>query len=241
MSAISVKRATREDVGALLDMMGEFNRLEEIDWSRARGESALSKLLDDAELGVVGLFQEGGEGIGYFVLTWGFDLEWNGRDAFLTELYLVAARGGVGRGRALMAHVEGIAKAWGANALHLMVRPENQAARTLYEGCGYRAPPRVFFESGFAVARAIRLGCDGRTGQRAWIRAMKSGCRRWSCFRRRSVNASFAFASVCRLGAAFGCGGWLRRFGFWRGQARAATQCGACDSVVASRCEGVAG
>ena len=31
---------------------------------------------------------------GYFVLTWGFDLEWNGRDAFLSELFLIPdARG----------------------------------------------------------------------------------------------------------------------------------------------------
>jgi ribosomal protein S18 acetylase RimI-like enzyme len=144
MNDMTCVLANLEDMPGLLDMMEDFNRIEEIAWSRAPGEEALTRLLGDDSLGVVGIFREGGGPIGYFVLTWGYDLEWNGRDAFLTELYLVSAARGQGRGRALLAMIESIAKEHGVNALHLMVRPENIPARKLYQSAGYESPPRVF-------------------------------------------------------------------------------------------------
>jgi ribosomal protein S18 acetylase RimI-like enzyme len=81
---------------------------------------------------------------GYLALTWGFDLEWNGRDAFLTELYLLPAARGRGLGRRVLPLIEELARAQGARALHLMVRPENLAALQLYRGAGYSSPPRTF-------------------------------------------------------------------------------------------------
>jgi ribosomal protein S18 acetylase RimI-like enzyme len=144
MNEMTCVLAKLEDMPGVLDMMEDFNRLEEIAWSRAPGEEALKKLLGDSSLGVVGILREGGAAIGYFVLTWGYDLEWNGRDAFLTELYLVPAARGQGRGRASLVLIESIGKEHGVKALHLMVRPENIPARRLYQAAGYQSPPRVF-------------------------------------------------------------------------------------------------
>ena len=92
--------------------------------------------------GFVGLAEVEDVTCGYFVLTFGFDLEWNGRDGFLTELYLVPEARGRGLGQALLAAAEGTAQSLGTRALHLMVRPENVAALSLYLKRGFREPAR---------------------------------------------------------------------------------------------------
>jgi ribosomal protein S18 acetylase RimI-like enzyme len=139
---LRVRRATPADLPGLLPMMVDFNRLEAIDWTFERGEGALRKLLSSAELGFVGLAEAEEALCGYFVLTFGYDLEWNGRDAFLTELYLVPAARGCGFGRRLLAEAEAQAKARGARALHLVVRPENAPALALYLATGFRETER---------------------------------------------------------------------------------------------------
>lgn len=144
MNGMTVSLATPSEVPVLLDMMEDFNRIEKIEWERGRGEEALRRLLGNRELGVVGTLVEAGVTIGYFVLTWGYDLEWNGRDAFLTELYLVAPARGHGKSRPFLARIEEIAKEHGVQALHLMVRPEQGAAHRLYQGAGFEVPPRLF-------------------------------------------------------------------------------------------------
>lgn len=142
--AISVRAATAADVGLLLVMMADFNALEDLPWPRHGCEEALRRLIADVKLGTVQLYVGDGEVCGYFVLTWGFDLEWNGRDSFLTEFYLRPEARGRGLGRAALGLVEQVARAFGAQALHLMVRPENAAAFRLYLGAGFESPPRVF-------------------------------------------------------------------------------------------------
>jgi ribosomal protein S18 acetylase RimI-like enzyme len=98
----------------------------------------------DAELGIAPLILDGAARCGYAVVTWGYDLEWAGRDAFLTELYLRPARRGRGLGGAALGAIERAAVSHGARALHLMVREENHAAVRLYRGAGYVSPPRTF-------------------------------------------------------------------------------------------------
>jgi ribosomal protein S18 acetylase RimI-like enzyme len=136
------RRASLADVPGLRPMMTDFNRLEAIDWTFERGEAALRQLLSTSELGYVGLALVEEALCGYFVLTFGYDLEWNGRDAFLTELYLVEKARGCGHGRRLLAEAQAQAQAHGARALHLVVRPENTAALGLYLGTGFRETER---------------------------------------------------------------------------------------------------
>jgi len=142
MSAIRIEAA--RDGESLLKMMADYNALEGIAWSRERAVPALERLLHSTELGFVGLICEGARTRGYFALTWGFDLEWSGRDAFLTELYLLPDARGQGLGTQALPLIEATARAHGARALHLMVRPENETARRLYARAGFESPPRLF-------------------------------------------------------------------------------------------------
>jgi ribosomal protein S18 acetylase RimI-like enzyme len=140
---IQLSDVSSDQLAPLLDMMQEFNALEDIPWNRQDAEPAVARLLDSPELGVIAHILEGATLRGYVVLTWGFDLEWGGRDAFLTELYLLPSARGRGLGRRALPLIEDLARRRGARALHLMVRPENQAALQLYRGAGYSSPPRT--------------------------------------------------------------------------------------------------
>ncbi len=136
--------ANAADLSVLLSMMEQFNILEQTPWDLGAKERALRTLLANPELGVVALLQENDDTVGYFVVTWGFDLEWDGRDAFLTELFLVRQARGRGLGGPALEAVEALSREHRARALHLMYRTENVVAGRLYLGHGYTSPPRVF-------------------------------------------------------------------------------------------------
>ena len=151
--AFHLRKASVADLPRLLPMMVDFNRLESIDWTVERGEGALRQLLGTSELGFVGLGELDGAACGYFVLTFGYDLEWNGRDAFLTELYLGPEVRGKGWGQRLLEEAEAQARKRGARALHLMVRPENGPALALYLRRGFWETERRFLTKPLAPTR----------------------------------------------------------------------------------------
>jgi ribosomal protein S18 acetylase RimI-like enzyme len=132
----------------VLAMMDSFNRFEGIAWTPQAGRGPLTRLVEDATLGVVCTLHPtdapNASPLGYFVVTWGYDLEWGGRDAFLTELWLEPDARGRGLGREALALVEETARRAGARALHVLVRHENAVARRLYDGAGFTSPPRAF-------------------------------------------------------------------------------------------------
>lgn len=144
MSSLRLSIADERDVALVLKLMEPFNLLEQTPWEPMAKERALRTLLADPSLGVVGILVAADGPAGYFVLTWGYDLEWDGRDAFLTELFLVPEARGHGLGNQALDHVEAVARQHGARALHLMAREENVVARRLYARHGYVSPPRVF-------------------------------------------------------------------------------------------------
>ena len=138
-NSLWLREPTIADLDALLTMMAEFNRLELIPWTRVNGEPAVQRLLKSPDLGVIRYLVDGDTIVGYAILTWGFDLEWNGREAFLTELFLQLDARNRGLGSAAMALVETLAKQHGARAMHLVVRPDNVAAMALYRRSGFAA------------------------------------------------------------------------------------------------------
>ena len=148
-ASISLRRAGLGDVRVLLAMMAEFNEGEGIDWHPARCEAALRRLLGEPNLGVAGVASVEGDVQGYFIVTWGYDLEFGGRDAWLTEIFVRGEARRRGVGQRLLAAAEAQARAGDARALHLTVRPDNAAARALYERAGYFHNPRHFLSKSF--------------------------------------------------------------------------------------------
>jgi ribosomal protein S18 acetylase RimI-like enzyme len=133
-----------DERAALLAMMEDFNRVEGIAFSPQRTGPALVRLLGDPNLGAVVVAEREGALSGYAVVTYGFDLEWAGRDAFLTEIYVLPAARRAGVGAALLQEVQRVARANGAAAIHLGVLTDNRPAHALYRRAGFQPMARVF-------------------------------------------------------------------------------------------------
>jgi GNAT superfamily N-acetyltransferase len=131
------RRAGLGDVDALLALLPEYYAFDHLPFDAAAARTALQMILADESLGRMWLIELGTEPIGYVVLTLGFSLEYQGRDAFLDELYLRHAYRGRGIGRAALDVVENACRAIGVRALHLEVDRGNVRARELYRRAGF--------------------------------------------------------------------------------------------------------
>ena len=109
-----------------------------------RARPAIARLLANDDLGVILLaVADDGAAIGYTVVTWGFDLEFAGRDALLTEIFVDARQRRHRLGIALIEAAITAARAAGAAALHLMVDPANPPAIALYRRADFEPSHRV--------------------------------------------------------------------------------------------------
>ena len=140
----TLRDALETDLDLLLPMMEDFYREEGIGWDSTRMPTAAAKLLTDPSLGRVVFLERDDEALGYAVVTWGYDLEFGGRDSFLTEIYVRPSFRGRGWGRRLLEQVERVARASGAGAIHLEVRPDNAPAVGLYREAGFSLTGRTF-------------------------------------------------------------------------------------------------
>ena len=79
-----------------------------------------------------------GEWIGYAAMTYGYSIEFGGRDAFIDELFIREKHRGRGIGTAVLAQLEAHAREAGICALHLEVDRHNPIARALYGKLGFK-------------------------------------------------------------------------------------------------------
>jgi ribosomal protein S18 acetylase RimI-like enzyme len=137
-------RATMPDEAQLVELMREFYAFDHIAFDERAARVALREILGDARFGVVHLIREGAAedgaaaAVGYLVVTFGFSLEFHGRDAFVDELYLREDFRGRGIGKACIEFAGEVCRAEGIAALHLEVERGNERALGLYRRAGFR-------------------------------------------------------------------------------------------------------
>lgn len=139
---LRLRPAVLDDLAALLPRTLALNSHEGIAIDPAVLSAALERLLRDPGLGGAWLIERNGAAIGYAIVTFGYDLEFGGRDAFLTELWVDPAERDAGAGGAALDLLAPELHSRGVNALHLQVRPDNPALR-LYQRSGFVASPRI--------------------------------------------------------------------------------------------------
>jgi ribosomal protein S18 acetylase RimI-like enzyme len=137
-----IRRAGPTDAAALEPLMIAFDAAEHIAWDAERVRPAIARLLESDDAGVI-VVAEAGALVGYVVVTWGFDLEFAGRDAFVTEIFVDAAHRGHRLGSALLDAAMDAARAGGAVALHLLVDPANAPALAMYVRAAFERSHRT--------------------------------------------------------------------------------------------------
>jgi ribosomal protein S18 acetylase RimI-like enzyme len=133
-----LRLAALADLELAVELMREFYQESGFTLDTARGREAMRGLIADEALGRLWLIEDGGAVAGYIALTFGWSIEYQGRDAFIDDLYLRSEFRGRGLGTRVMEQVEAEARARGVQALHLEVARDNRAGQALYLRSGFR-------------------------------------------------------------------------------------------------------
>jgi GNAT superfamily N-acetyltransferase len=139
-------RCTKAEMGdspALVRLIRAGYALDGIAFDELRQRRALVALLSDASLGGAWLVWASQELAGYFVMTFGFDLEFGGRVATVTELYILEIFRRDGLGLRALGFAEKIAREGGAFAIELQAERKNEAALAFYERAGFKRHDRI--------------------------------------------------------------------------------------------------
>jgi ribosomal protein S18 acetylase RimI-like enzyme len=131
----TVRRATLTDAGAIGRLLHDFNR--EYDEPTPEPDALADRIRDLLATDQITVLLAGQPACGLSVLRfrpsiWSLALE-----CYVAELYVVPGRRGQGVGRALMEASIELARAEGADHMHLGTSEDDVAARALYESLGF--------------------------------------------------------------------------------------------------------
>jgi ribosomal protein S18 acetylase RimI-like enzyme len=142
-SSFEVVRARTGDVEALVPLVGEYYAFDGIPFDETVVRRGLRELLADETLGGAWLLRREHDLVGFFVATYGFDLELGGRHATVTELYIRPGARRAGLGTAALRVLEEHLADRGITAYELQVERDNIEARAFYEKQGFSGHDRI--------------------------------------------------------------------------------------------------
>jgi len=132
------RTAVQTDAGHILKHMKKFYAGDGYKFHPERAEINMKALINNPEWGrVFVLVSSNGEFAGYMIIVFGFSMEYQGRDAYIDELYITEPFRGRGYGTAGLDLAEkGCAEA-GIRALHLEVEKYMEKPIALYKSRGF--------------------------------------------------------------------------------------------------------
>ena len=131
--------------GELLDAVRRYYAEDGIPFDGAVVGPALRELLDDPSRGQAFFLFDPGEDrrAGYVVWGFGFDHEFGGRLATVTDLFIEPTYRRRGLAKTALGFAAETCRALGVRALELQVENHNAAGRALYAGTGFKALDRT--------------------------------------------------------------------------------------------------
>jgi len=139
---VHLRAATESDVDSVLELETAFYAGEGYPFDVDEARTLLTRLLREPERGQIWVAERGNELVGYFILTFGYSIEFHGIDGLLDELYVRPEARGLGLGKRALALAETICRELGIRALHLAVEHRNSSAQELYRQAGFKEHDR---------------------------------------------------------------------------------------------------
>lgn len=136
--SLKIIPAEATDIELLVVFMRDFYEHEALSFDESAARQALQQLIENHFFGRVFLFELADEKVGYAVLTFGFSLEFHGRDAFVDELYICESYRGRGLGKQALEFLADVCRTEGIAALHLEVERVNTIAQEVYRQQGFK-------------------------------------------------------------------------------------------------------
>ena len=129
--------AAAADGPAVVEIMRTYYEEDGYAFDGAAALRAVETLAQSATLGRLWVAELDGSIAGYLAVTLGFSLEYQGRDAFVDELFLLPRARGRGLGSEALDLAERYCRSQGALHLHLEVEGHRGGAASLYLRRGY--------------------------------------------------------------------------------------------------------
>ena len=136
-------RVDASRVEVLLDFIAKYYAFDAIAFDRDAVRRGARELLANPLLGGAWLVCDGERVGGYVIIAFGIDLEFGGRQATITDLYLDEDMRRRGVGTKTLQFVEGMLRDMGIHALELQVEEDNTEARAFYRRNGFEAHARI--------------------------------------------------------------------------------------------------
>ena len=138
-----LRSAEERDLESLLAMIRSYFAYDHIPFDEAAIRHSLPDLLQDHKIGRAWFIQVEGNAVGYLIATYGYDLEFGGPQATITDFFISPDYRRTGLGTMALQAVESELLKGGARAIELQVETDNLEALALYTKAGFRPFDRI--------------------------------------------------------------------------------------------------
>jgi ribosomal protein S18 acetylase RimI-like enzyme len=132
----------KKDVDTVTSLMSEFYAIDNYPFVTTKATNLFEEFLANDNLGKCWLLLWNQEIVGYLILTFVFSFEYQGKIAFLDELYIQPKAQGQGIGKSAVAFAKIQSEELGLKLLYLEVEEHNLSAQQLYLKSGFTIHPR---------------------------------------------------------------------------------------------------
>ena len=129
---IQFKPSVLADVETIVPMMQEFYAIDNYPINIEVSKALLQEFISSENLGQSWLILSDAEIVGYIILTFIFSFEYQGKIAFLDELYLTKKMRGKGLGTKALEFIQSESQKLSLKLIYLEVEQRNEKAQKLY-------------------------------------------------------------------------------------------------------------
>ena len=139
---IEFKPLAAPNIETIVSMMQEFYAIDGYPISIDVSKALFQEFISNENLGKAWLIFSDNEIVGYIILTFVFSFEYQGRIAFLDELYVTEKARGKGIGSEAIAFIKTESHKLSLKLIYLEVEPHNENAQKLYLANGFESHNR---------------------------------------------------------------------------------------------------
>ena len=134
---IQFKPLVVTDIDTIVTMMKAFYAIDNYPIDKEKSKTLFQEFISNEDLGKSWLILSDQEIVGYVILTFVFSFEYQGKIAFLDELYLNEKARGKGIGSQAVTFVLEQSKKLSLQLIYLEIENHNQNAQKLYIASGF--------------------------------------------------------------------------------------------------------
>ncbi|MFH6970502.1 GNAT family N-acetyltransferase [Flavobacterium petrolei] len=134
---IEFKHITTADIETIVSLMEEFYGIDNYPIKSDVSKALFEEFISNQNLGKAWLIVSDNEIVGYLILTFVFSFEYQGKIAFLDELYVTEKARGKGIGSKAIEFTKEESHKLSLKLIYLEVEPHNKKAQNLYIASGF--------------------------------------------------------------------------------------------------------